>query len=333
MRDNMILISNLAKKILERSNSYKYYRNEFEQNKKRIKRLEEIEATNNRLINTIFLDYELTPAPIHQKFIDLSMEYLTFIDNVCQKHDIEWWIEGGNLLGAVRHNGAFIPWDDDIDGGMLRKDYNRFIDEVFPSEIEKYGLSNNINIDFKKRRVQGKRVYAFAQLFYKDDVRNSPTLTALDIFPYDFKKDDEGEDLGNEFEEVRQKLYKDMIDGLDLETILKRYYENFNLSYEKQDYMLPGVEGGYGPKDVFPYTRYATEKMLPLDRINFNGVMLPCPNDPDYYLTIHYKNYRNIPQVLTFHNRMKKLRRTEDIVEILDDNIEKLKKVNEEFEW
>jgi len=118
-----------------------------------------------------------------------------------------------------------------------------------------------------------------------------------------------------------------------LETILKRYYENFNLSYEKQDYMLPGVEGGYGPKDVFPYTRYATEKMLPLDRINFNGVMLPCPNDPDYYLTIHYKNYRNIPQVLTFHNRMKKLRRTEDIVEILDDNIEKLKKVNEEFEW
>ena len=72
MRDNMILISNLAKKILERSNSYKYYKNEFEQNKKRIKRLEEIEATNNRLINTIFLDYELTPAPIHQKFIDLS---------------------------------------------------------------------------------------------------------------------------------------------------------------------------------------------------------------------------------------------------------------------
>ena len=46
------------------------------------------------------------------------------IDKLCRAHNISYWIEGGTLLGALRH-GGFIPWDDDVDISMLRSDYDR----------------------------------------------------------------------------------------------------------------------------------------------------------------------------------------------------------------
>lgn len=63
----------------------------------------------------------------------LELELILQIDEICKKHDIKYFLAGGSMLGALRH-GGFIPWDDDMDIGMLPEDYKKFV-KVCPPEL------------------------------------------------------------------------------------------------------------------------------------------------------------------------------------------------------
>ena len=52
------------------------------------------------------------------------LEMLKYVDKLCRKHDIPYYLSGGTLLGAVRHQG-FIPWDDDLDIILMKKEVCR----------------------------------------------------------------------------------------------------------------------------------------------------------------------------------------------------------------
>lgn len=61
----------------------------------------------------------------------VMLRMLKILDYLCNKYDIQYFLTGGSLLGAVRHQG-FIPWDDDLDVGMTRENYEKFVEYAVP---------------------------------------------------------------------------------------------------------------------------------------------------------------------------------------------------------
>ena len=83
---------------------------------------------------------------------------LEVIDGICRKHGIDYWLEGGTLLGAVRH-GGFIPWDDDIDIAMKQADLRRFC-QVAPDELPEDLFSRIVRPTREARRGVSQRFVA-----------------------------------------------------------------------------------------------------------------------------------------------------------------------------
>jgi lipopolysaccharide cholinephosphotransferase len=61
----------------------------------------------------------------------VMLRMMKILDYLCVRHSIQYFLTGGSLIGAVRHQG-FIPWDDDLDIGMTRENYNRFLTYAVP---------------------------------------------------------------------------------------------------------------------------------------------------------------------------------------------------------
>ena len=85
-----------------------------------------------------------------------ELDILLEIDSFCKKNNLRYFLAYGTLIGAIRHKG-FIPWDDDIDIGMMRKDYDLFIKYASEELDSKYYLdcyetNKNCYLPFAKVR-------------------------------------------------------------------------------------------------------------------------------------------------------------------------------------
>lgn len=129
-----------------------------------------------------------------------SFEILKDIKRVCDKLHIQYYLDSGTLLGAIRHNG-FIPWDDDIDIAMPRPDYERFIREYNKFCSKKYKLvclENEIRYCYPFAKV-----YDTSTKLYEHNRNIAGLGLSVDIFTIDAFPNSEGE---------QEEFYKKVLD-------------------------------------------------------------------------------------------------------------------------
>lgn len=298
------------------------------QNKDLTNKLNSVEKnldSHHELLETIYLNFELKPRGVLDKIQELGLELLIFLDNVCKKHGFEYWLDYGSLLGAARH-GTYIPWDDDLDVGMMREDYKKLY-PILKDELKKYDLNSIILTD--SNRSSPTMLIPFYEFVYYSTVFQH-TMVHIDIFPYDYLKTDEG--ITQEFfSKVRYDFYLSVHEGTSREDAVNNFYETLNLTYEESDLILPGVDAVLG--SVYPLKILKRDEIFPTRTINFRGKDFSCPNDYDAFLKKIYGDYLSIPKTVNCHGLLDFVKPIPNVEEIYDVEINKLKNVNESFEF
>lgn len=315
-------ITQLKNELLSIKNENAELKKVIEDNKKNYDRILD---SYNQQFSTLFLYYDLKSKGPLRNFQRLNQELLNFVVKVLEKYELSYWLDYGTLLGAVRH-GGYIPWDDDIDLGMMRKDYNKFI-EVIGDELRANNLGN-VEVTVNDR-LEAIRI-SFLQIAYYSD--EGELLAGLDIFPSDFV-DTPPSGFAERVIEEQKVFIEKMKEGADINEYIADYYQRFNLSMDEQNYIVSGIDNnlrGNSGYHAYHLGLFKKDVVFPLKTIKFNDITYPCPNDTDFYLRDLYRDYNKIPKVVVHHFRADNLNRKYDD-EFFDKEIKKFEQINQNF--
>ena len=268
----------------------------------------------NQMLNFLFKYTDIKVTGTLRDIQLIYVELMKFIDNVCNKYDLEYWLAYGTLIGAVRHEG-FIPWDDDFDIIMMRTDYDKLI-EVLPEEISKYpyfkehcALTRLISMDenyfkgFNSIYDEGHGDYFLDSGLSKSlflQLGWLKPLVKLDIFPYDYVKEESMEYYTKNYLAHKyyfRGLYSE--ENFSFDDEFKKRFEKLGFSHDETNYIAEGIDSSY----FDDFGILDKNLIFPLKTINFEGCEFKCPNKCDEVLKIWYGvNYMNIPSDIRVHN-------------------------------
>lgn len=234
----------------------------------------------------------------------VEIEMLKEIDRICVANDIKYFLAGGTLLGAVR-SGGVIPWDDDLDIGMLREDYEKFREACKTQLSDKYSYScpfNDSGSHYTTEKIRLESTYFSTRYSSKNTFSDG---IFIDILIYDKTSNIK----------IFQKL-QTLILAILYDCIIVRWYNvaRKNFHYRLTKFLLPFLRlvpwGVYHGLFEFVSKIYKNKKdakylidtvgkklkagPLPIDGledtvyVDFNGIKAPIPVDPTGYLNYAY---------------------------------------------
>ena len=146
-------------------------------------------------------DFKVTTE--RKKLFAVLLDLLVEFDKICKKHNLRYFMDGGSLLGTIRHQG-FIPWDDDIDVVMPRKDYDEFIKltKEFKSPYFLQNAYTDKDFYYAPTRVRNTNTTGLVKMFACRGFNQGIWLT---IFPLDKISNDDGENNYHRINELNKE--------------------------------------------------------------------------------------------------------------------------------
>ena len=253
----------------------------------------------------------------------IQIEILLQVHEICEDSNLRYYLTYGTLLGAIRHNG-FIPWDDDIDIAMPRKDYSRFIDI--------FSKLNHENLTITSIECNKKHLYTYAKIYNKNTIKIENGVknnigfggVDIDIFPIDGLPENEKKSM-RYFK--HQKLLFRMY-SLSMYDFSKSKFFHHRILYnlvaliakiigtrmwiviinkngikydsEKSTYIASSMASFYGNKEKILNKQYV-ERFL----VEFEGLRFWAPKNYHIFLSNLYGDYMILPPLdkrVTHHN-------------------------------
>ena len=292
--------------------------------------LNTLQEKNDYLKDLVLANVDILNAPKaigNMRLAQLAnFKLLLIIKKICEKHNLEYFLTFGSLLGAIRHQG-YVPWDDDIDILMIREDYNKLLqvlDKEFSGTDLFYVHSEIIRIYYKKTPVQ------------------------IDIFPADFyqrpmKDEKDRAEVGKKLIDIHNsniqfnweklKTQERTIANLTYPEIeeLRRKKVGPDVSKAQATKIRPAIYNGIEKSTTKSYRSVLDyDWVYPLKKAVFEGVEFPVPNQPDPVLRNYYHDYMTWPpEIKSKHNDIQSRLNDEDALIlklIVDGKIDMAKK-------
>ena len=248
---------------------------------------------------------------------EIELENLRMLMEICEKNHLRYYLIGGSLLGAMRHRG-FIPWDDDIDVGLPRPDYNRFVQiakEYLPAHMDVKTMTSDPNYKcYFTRLINNKK-----KIYWDHGQYTAVIGVWMDVFPLDGLPDNP---LLRKMQVFRVKLAKALYNFTQIdyvstnrtnrplsERVLIRFAQltrigrlmNADRRLQKLDRALQRYDydtcayawnfsGCYGKREIVPHIQLGGSRTA-----QFEGMQVSIPEAAEDYLTSIYGDYMKLP--------------------------------------
>ncbi len=219
------------------------------------------------------------------------------LKRICEENGLPIWLHGGTLIGAIRHQG-FIPWDDDVDVGMMRGDLEKLIQITKDTKFKVF-IYYHDDETFSRG--------------YQFKLADESLPVFVDIFVFDScfcANDQQMSDMQSLYNETRTKMVSDFLSLPTPLRVIDIGYLRFgpfssndaiiaDSILEENRAKLGDPEGGnclyYGLENYpFPYKIMRQDAVLPMRTVLFEGETFEIPNDYDTYLEA-YNDYWQMP--------------------------------------
>lgn len=251
---------------------------------------------------------------MNQELKPMLLKMLAWFHGLCQAHGLRYYILGGTMLGAVRHQG-FIPWDDDIDVGMPREDYTRLA-LLFRQQPHDYYRLETPHSEAKDFFYPFSKLYDTRTTLVENTRYKTRRGIYLDIFPLDGAGDTEQE-ARNHFAAVkwRRRLLLALTTGIRRE---RSFWKNLSIRVLRlvpnrwidQKNLLHTIDSisASRPFDGCRWVgnmmgAWMERELMPREVLGdptpyaFEGLIVLGPQDAEGYLTSLYGNWRDLPPV------------------------------------